>query len=329
MSRVRRYQHTEGIFLQVKLRGFRIELGEVEAAMADVPGVALAAALVLKDASGSPQLVGYVTPDSVDPAAVLSSLRARLPAHFVPLLVVPLREMPLSPSGKVDRRALESQPAYRPDWTAAAMSDEYVAPRSPVEAAVQAAWQEVLGMQRVSVESEFFRIGGNSLMANKVTSRLRAALGVPLSGGALYQHPTIASLAAQLQAAGAGQAQANGVRGIVPVAGYDKAALAAGVPASSQQEQVLRGDRDGLTYMEELLRVRLVGALDAGALARAWDALAMRHATLRTRFRDDGDRLLQVHNTSRHHASSLLVCSTCTGLHKAAQIVSAIVYNDM
>ena len=291
--------------LQVKLRGFRIELGEVEAAMADVPGVALAAALVLKDASGSPKLVGYVTPDSVDPAAVLDSLRARLPVHFVPLLVMPLRDMPLSPSGKVDRRALESRPEYQPDWAAAAASDEYVAPRSDLEHAVQAAWQEVLGMQRVSVESDFFRIGGNSLMANKVTSRLRAALGAPLSGGALYQHPTIAALAAQLAAAGAGQAAQDGVRSIVPGAGYDAAALAAGVPASSQQEQVLRGDRDGLTYMEELLRVRLVGPLDAGALARAWEALAMRHATLRTRFRDDGDRLLQVHtSTPRHTASS-------------------------
>ena len=304
----------------MKLRGFRIELGEVEAAMADVPGVALAAALVLKDASGSQQLVGYVTPDSVDPAAVLNSLRARLPAHFVPHLVMPLREMPLSPSGKVDRRALESRPEYQPDWAAAAAADEYVAPRSDLERAVQAAWQEVLGMQRVSVESDFFRIGGNSLLANKVTSRLRAALGAPLSGGSLYQHPTIAGLAAQLGAAGAGAAQPqDGVRGIVPVAGYDAGALAAGVPASSQQEQVLRGDRDGLTYMEELLRVRLAGPLDAGALARAWEALAMRHATLRTRFRDDGDRLLQVHTSAPRQTGPKVFTSHAWACHKAAQ----------
>ena len=195
--------------MQVKLRGFRIELGEVEAAMADVPGVALAAALVLKDASGSQQLVGYVTPDSVDPAAVLDALKARLPVHFVPHLVMPLGRMPLTPADKVDRKALETRPEYQPDWSAAAMSDEYVAPRNKLEVAVQAVWQEVLGMGQVSVESDFFRIGGNSIMANKVTSRLRASLGAPLSGGALFQHPTIAALAKQLAAAGAGEAGAG------------------------------------------------------------------------------------------------------------------------
>ena len=106
------YAQAVGWRVQVKLRGFRIELGEVEAAMADVPGVVLAAALVLKDPSGSQQLVGYVTPESVDPAAVLESLKARLPAHFVPLLVMPLRQMPLTPADKVDRKALETKEEF-------------------------------------------------------------------------------------------------------------------------------------------------------------------------------------------------------------------------
>ena len=157
--------------------------------MADVPGVALAAALVLRDPSGSQQLVGYVTPESVDPAAVLESLQARLPAHFVPLLVMPLRQMPLTPADKVDRKALETKAEFQPDWSAAAKSDEYVAPSTELERAVQEVWQEVLGLEQVSVKSDFFRIGGNSIMANKVTSRLRAALGLPLSGGVMFQHP--------------------------------------------------------------------------------------------------------------------------------------------
>ena len=161
---------------QVKLRGFRIELGEVESAMADVPGVAMAVALILTSTSGSQQLVGYVTPESVDPATVIGALKARLPAHFVPLMVVPLARMPLLPNEKVDRKALASE-EYAPDWSAAAEGDEYVGPRSKLEAAVQAVWQEVLGLERVSVESDFFRVGGNSIMANKVTSRLRAAVG--------------------------------------------------------------------------------------------------------------------------------------------------------
>ena len=118
---------------QVKLRGFRIELGEVESAMADVPGVALAVALVLTSTSGSQQLVGYVTPETVDPAAVMAALRARLPAHFVPLLIIPLASMPLLPNEKIDRKALASA-EYAPNWSAAAAADEYVAPRSELEA---------------------------------------------------------------------------------------------------------------------------------------------------------------------------------------------------
>ena len=98
--------------MQVKLRGFRIELGEVEAAMADVPGVALAAALVLKDAAGSQQLVGYVSPESVDPAVVLDSLKGRLPAHFVPALVMPLARMPLTVNDKMDYKALAGREEY-------------------------------------------------------------------------------------------------------------------------------------------------------------------------------------------------------------------------
>ena len=278
---------------QVKLRGFRIELGEVEAAMADVPGVLLAAALVLKDAAGSQQLVGYVSPESVDPAVVLDSLRARLPAHFVPALVMPLARMPLTVNDKIDYKALASREEYVPDWAAAAGADEYVAPRSDLEGAVQAVWQEVLGLEQVSVESDFFRVGGNSIMANKVTSRLRASLSVPLAGDVLFQHPTIAALAKQLAAAGAGQASDTN-RQIVPAAGFDAAALAAGVPVSSQQEQLLRGELDALMYVEEVVKGRLRGPLDAGALVGAWEALVARHAVLRTRFRDDGDTLLQV-----------------------------------
>ena len=284
--------------LQVKLRGFRIELGEIESAMADVPGVALAVALVLTSTSGSQQLVGYVTPETVDPVMVLDRLRARLPAHFVPLLVIPLAQMPLLPNEKVDRKALATREEYQPDWSAAAETDAYVAPRSELEAAVQAVWQEVLGLEQVSVESDFFRIGGNSIMANKVTSRLRAALEAQaLSGGALFQHPTIAALAKELEAAGAGQGPAAGDGQVVPLAGYDAAALAAGTPTSSQQEQLLRGELDPLMYMEEVMQERLVGELDAGALCAAWEALVMRHATLRTHFKDDGKRLLQVRAT--------------------------------
>lgn len=87
--------------MQVKLRGFRIELGEVEAVLMEAPGVKLAAAIVMKDASGTDRLVGFVSPAAVDSEAIIAELKQRLPAHFVPSLIVPLPEMPLSPAGKV------------------------------------------------------------------------------------------------------------------------------------------------------------------------------------------------------------------------------------
>ena len=280
------------VSVQVKLRGFRIELGEVEAAIMDLPGVIMAAALVLLDMSKNQQLVGYVTPETVDPATVRDSLKARLPAHFVPQLVMPLRQMPLLPNGKVDRKALASREEYLPDWSAAAAADEYVAPRSELERQVQAVWQEVLGLAQVSVESDFFRIGGNSIMANKVSSRLRAVLAVPLSGGVMFQHPTVAGLAKQLAELGASGAGSGGL--LVPRAGYDEATLASGVPTSSQQEQLLRAEVDRLMYMESNLAEHLRGPLDVGAMLGAWDALVMRQSVLRTRFKEDGERMLQV-----------------------------------
>jgi len=119
---------------QVKLRGFRVELGEVEAALASLPGVQLAVALVLQDPAGAQRLVAYVTP-------------------------VPLARMPLLPNEKIDRRALPA-----PDWRTP-QAAEYVAPVTALEARLQAIWQDVLGREPISTQADFFGLGGNSLQA--------------------------------------------------------------------------------------------------------------------------------------------------------------------
>ena len=144
---------------QVKLRGFRVELGEIEHALADVPGVELVVVLVLKDPAGTQRLVAYVTPAAVDPAAVLAAVGARLPAHMVPSVVMPLDAMPRLPNGKVSRSALP-----QPEW-GAAVAEEYVAPVNELEARLQAVWQRVLGRERISTQADFFAVGGNSLQA--------------------------------------------------------------------------------------------------------------------------------------------------------------------
>ena len=153
--------------LQVKLRGMRVELGEIESALVDAPGVQLAAVLVLKDPAGAQRLVAYVTPASVDTAAVLASVKSRLPAHMVPSVVVLLAVMPLSPTGKVDRKALPE-----PDWSSMAV-EEYVAPVSELEAQLQAILQDVLGQERISTQADFFSVGGNSLQVITLPLRHR------------------------------------------------------------------------------------------------------------------------------------------------------------
>ncbi len=145
--------------MQVKLRGFRVELDEVEHALAEAPGVELVVVLVLKDPAGAQQLVAYVTPAAADPAALRTAVRARLPAHMVPSIIMPLHAMPRLPNGKVSRKTLPA-----PEWGAEA-PENYVAPSTDVEAKLQAVWQEVLGRGRVSAQADFFSIGGNSLQA--------------------------------------------------------------------------------------------------------------------------------------------------------------------
>ena len=145
--------------MQVKLLGMRVELGEVEHALAEVPGVELAVATVLKDPAGAQRLVAYVTPAATDPAAAIAAVKARLPAHMVPSIVVSLGAMPRLPNGKISRAALPA-----PDWDAGA-AEEYVAPAGELEARLQAVWQEVLGRERISAQADFFAVGGNSLQA--------------------------------------------------------------------------------------------------------------------------------------------------------------------
>ena len=164
---------------QVKLRGFRIELGEVEAALADMEGVALAAAAVLKDPSGTPRLVAYYAPDTASEPLLMAGLRGRLPAHMVPTQLVGLARMPLLPNEKINRRALPA-----PEW-GSPVDEEYVAPASELEAQIQAIWQEVLGQERVSTRAGFFAVGGNSL---QVGAHLWHAAGASAVGAAGCKH---------------------------------------------------------------------------------------------------------------------------------------------
>ncbi len=180
---------------QVKLRGFRIELGEVESVLAAVPGVRACAAIVREDAPGDRRLAAYwarAPGSDVDEDALREAARRALPAYMVPSLFCALDALPLSSGGKVDRRALQ---ALAPG--AGPVAVQGAAPRDALEARVARAWAEALGVERVPVDRNVFDLGGHSLLLAQVHARL-ARDWPELSILALFQHPTVAALAAHL-----------------------------------------------------------------------------------------------------------------------------------
>jgi amino acid adenylation domain-containing protein len=176
---------------QVKIRGYRIELGEIEACLRRCEGVR-EAAVVARPGPAGPVLVGYAEADAApDLAALLKQqLQAALPDYMVPAQVVVLAQMPHTPNGKLDRKALPA-----PDWQAR----QHVEPRTVQEQQLAAIWCELLGLERVGCDDDFFELGGHSLLLTRMLSRIREAFGVDLPMQTLFDHPSVGALAAQLQ----------------------------------------------------------------------------------------------------------------------------------
>lgn len=180
---------------QVKLRGVRIELGEIESALAAHPAVVAAAVAALGEGADQ-RLIAYVVPRGVSPSAWAGArdleehLRRQLPAAMVPAFFVPLPTLPLTASGKVDRRALPA-----PAGPAAVSAAEQVPPGTAVEEALAAIWCDVLKLDKVGIYDDFFALGGHSLNANQVLARVRELFEVELPVPSLFESPTIAGLA--------------------------------------------------------------------------------------------------------------------------------------
>src|SRR5436305_9404685 len=272
---------------QVKVRGYRIELGEIEAALAEHPGVREAAVTAREDRPGDVRLVGYVSsaaaaaqPDP-SPQALAAFLAERLPGYMVPAAWVLLARLPLTPNGKVDRAALPA-PEERGSGGA------YLAPRSPVEQVLAGIWEEVLERQRVGVEDDFFALGGHSLVAAQVTSRVLQAFSVELPLRLLFERPTVAALAAAV-----GRLRGSGAATAAPP--LVRAPRGTEAPLSFRQEwrwlldQISPSD----TGNNVPLALTLRGAVSAPALAAALTAEVERHESLRTRFVSVGGRPVQ------------------------------------
>jgi len=189
---------------QVKIRGFRIELGEIESVLCEQPEIR-EAAVVARDVFGAKGLVAYLVADGPYPevSAVRDRIKKKLPDYMVPNAFVFLQRMPLTASGKVDRKALPT-----PEKQASGGNGQYVAPQSAVELTIADVWQRLFGTDRVSIEENFFDLGGHSLLMIQLHSRLKKALNKEFSIVALFEHPTIRSLARHLSN-GAGEGHVN------------------------------------------------------------------------------------------------------------------------
>jgi amino acid adenylation domain-containing protein len=263
---------------QVKIRGFRIELGEIETALDAHPAIRQSVVVVRGEAA-NPRLVGYFVPqDGHSPVAeeLREYLRKRLPEFMVPAMLATLDSMPLTASGKVDRKALPVVDRRLPE-----LQVEYVAPRNETETRLVEIWREVLQVERVGIHDNFFSLGGHSLLAAQVASRIARVLRAELPLREMFQSPTIAELAERVESALAGGRRALGPP-IVPVS--RESAL---LPSFTQEalwflDQLERGRATYTIYSP--LRIR--GRLNLATVERALNEIVSRHEALRTRFPD-------------------------------------------
>ncbi|WP_338885886.1 non-ribosomal peptide synthase/polyketide synthase [Rhodococcus sovatensis] len=263
---------------QVKIRGFRIELGEIEAVVTDQDSVTQAAVIVREDMPGAARLVAYVVGENsngsatVDVDALRVNVAEQLPEYMVPSAFVVLDSIPLTVNGKLDRRALPA-PVFE--------VREFRAPTTPIEEIVAEVFAEVLGVERVGLDDDFFELGGNSLIATQVVSRLGVALDASVPVRMLFEASTVALLAVRVeQAAGEG-----GRTALVASARPER------VPLSLAQQRMWflnRFDRDSTAYNIPFA-LRLTGELDVAALQVAIMDVIDRHESLRTVYPDTAE----------------------------------------
>jgi amino acid adenylation domain-containing protein len=279
---------------QVKIRGYRIELGEVEAALDQHASVRQAAVVVSQDAAGDRRLVAYLVL-SGDHVVTASELRAflflRLPEFMIPARFVTLDTLPLTPSGKVDRKLLVSPETARPE-----LGNNYCAPQSPVEQVLAGIWADVLGLDQVGTADNFFELGGDSLKVGRVLTRIYTQLGSELSQTTMFDAPTIAGLAAHVELAQRKSAPAS-----VPVRPID--ASAQSTPLALVQEAIWVAAESACDepFYNESFTIDIGEDVETAALERALNAFIERHDSLRTGFVRTGGVAAQ----RRHEMASL------------------------
>ncbi|MEX6690965.1 non-ribosomal peptide synthase/polyketide synthase, partial [Danxiaibacter flavus] len=264
---------------QVKIRGYRIEPGEIESALLQSELVSQCVVIANEDIQGHKKLTGYVVAKGIfNRESIMAYLQSRLPSYMVPSLLIELDSLPLTSNGKVDKKALPVA-----DGTLQ-LSGQYVAPRNEAEEQLAAIWQELLGIEKISIHDNFFELGGHSLTATRVVAFVRERMQVEIAIKDLFLHPTIENLAASLYS----RKQAL----LLPVIRHD--IRPDHIPLSFAQERLwfihlLQGS---IQYHMPVV-LRLKGKLNEGALNYALKEIIHRHEILRTIIKEEEGKAYQ------------------------------------
>ncbi|QIR40546.1 amino acid adenylation domain-containing protein [Tolypothrix sp. PCC 7910] len=271
---------------QVKIRGYRIELGEIEFVLNQHTKIKEAIVIAREDEPTNQHLVAYIVPKvtSLTNKDLRQLLQAKLPDYMIPSAFVILAEFPLSPNGKVDRKALPAPEEIKSDG-----SETFVAPRTPVEEILANIWTEVLAIKQVGIHDNFFELGGHSILATQIVSRIRETLQVELMLRSLFESPTVAGLAAQIESI----LQDKQNLFVPPL-----------LPRESHQEIPLSFAQQRLWFFSQLEpdspaynvngAVKIQGAINIEALRQSINEITKRHEVLRTQLIAENGRAAQV-----------------------------------
>ncbi len=289
---------------QIKMRGQRIELGEIEAALQSHPSIRACAV-----GANDQCLIAYVVAAArLSSAELRGFLKRKLPGFMIPALFIPLDKLPLLPNGKIDKRALPAPAAGR-----LPAGEKFTLPRTKIEKRIAAIWRELLQLERIGVDDDFFALGGHSLLGVQLVARLRAAFEREISLRDLFEAPTVGGVAKKISAP-------SHDAGALP--GIEQLTLTGKLPLSSAQEQFLTLDElvSGADFLHLPYAFQLNGPLDLAALRRSLQAMVERHAVLRTVFTQSGGQSVQLIRRERKVACPLRDLTSLAPLERRREL---------
>ncbi|WP_208344456.1 non-ribosomal peptide synthetase, partial [Aetokthonos hydrillicola] len=283
----------------VKLRGFRIELGEIETVLNQHPDVRQSVVIVREDQPGDKRLVAYIILEQESPTTsrmLRNFLKEQLPEYMVPGVFLMLEVFPLTPNGKVDRRALPA-----PETSLSDCEVDLVLPRTITEKLLASIWAEILGLKQVGIYNNFFELGGHSLLATQVTSRIRETFAVDVSLRYLFESPTIAAFSQVIETARNSNTMGH-------VSEIERVCTKENLPLSFSQARLWllnQLDPEGSAYNLSTA-YQLTGELNVVALEQSLGEIVQRHEALRTTFASVNGQPFQVIHDSQIVPLSLI-----------------------